>query len=221
MTWRKLIYKIARLMLESEVGTRDWVKEPSLLRCWYCFCGLVLASFFVTLLFRITPLCSWATRSIYATAAFRWIMFSIMMALIICVFIFTYQYFKYVLVERHKFMLQNVLFFYIISVVVFAMEYYFLYLISPSLFLYSNPPVAVVETLRPITLGTYLIKCDFLLFSAFHTVTGTYFKISPNSIWVSLMSYIQSLYTLALVALLVAAYVNRRFRHSKSRDPGS
>ena len=54
-----------------------------------------------------------------------------------------------------------------------------------------------------------LAKLDFLVFSALQTLNSTYGRIRPESALVSILGWLQSLYTLALVALLVASYVSQ------------
>jgi hypothetical protein len=48
------------------------------------------------------------------------------------------------------------------------------------------------------------------LFSAFQSVNGTYFKIRASSAGVSIITYVQSLFTISLISLLIASYVNQK-----------
>lgn len=55
----------------------------------------------------------------------------------------------------------------------------------------------------------------FMLFSAFQSINGSYFRIHSTSSWVSIVMYSQSLYVIFLISLLVSDFVSGKTNDSK------
>jgi len=121
--------------------------------------------------------------------------------------ILSFFYYRHILIKRLRVSLEYIIYFYALSVIMFGIFYLCLYLLEPKFFNIVHPIYVVSQTWqRP----PYYLKCEFVLFSAFTSVNGSYYRIHANSAIVSLMTYIQSIYTIALLSLFIASYVNQK-----------
>jgi len=127
----------------------------------------------------------------------------------------TFNYYKYVIGRDLPVRLTNVLTFYVYGVLFFGLSYEMLYIIRPQVFVYRNPPFQVTATYSKHGLNGYLMALDFVVYSALQSLSGHYYRIEPSSIFASLLNWLQSLYTLSLLSLLVASYVNQRTRGAR------
>lgn len=208
MKRKGLFLSIADLILLSEKGTADWVDVPSLRRLWYTFFAFL--GLLITYVWILNPmLLSLADNSESFTLFSRIAVLCLGILLTSLSLLTSVEYFKYVLSKNVSIKLSNVFVFYIYSVIFFGLIYYQLWLSFPSLFAYIQPPVS--HTALPITniWGLTQMKWEFMAFSALQTVNGSFYKIQPNGLIPSLIGWVQSVYTLCLIALLIASYVNQ------------
>lgn len=207
---RNVWLRVADLFLESEEGSRDWITVPELLRAWYLLCGLTLfAGAFAVSTSVFRPQLA-STES--ATFVFRLAASTIITLLICGETYLSFLYFRFALNRKVAIRLGTILNFYFSITFLFGILYYFLYTIHPDSFLSDHPAAVVLPTLS--TSGDWWphtrMKGDFFLFSAFQTINGSFYKIQPRSTLVSIATYLQTLYTVSLISLFIAAYVNRK-----------
>jgi hypothetical protein len=209
-------------MLESDEGSRDWVSVPALRRAWYLFLGgtiaFILLSIFPLLAFRPVLASTESGSFIYRLAVVT------LLVLVTAGNIsLAFLYFKFALGRKISIRLATIFQFYFYVTVWFGFLYYSLYILNPSFFLYDYPPVLIlprVSATAPDWFAAMRMKGDFLLFSAFQTVNGSFYKIQPRSTVVSIATYGQTLFTISLVSLFIAAYVNRKTADTSTSQNG-
>jgi hypothetical protein len=209
MKTRELLVKIINLILESEDATSDWINVSSLRRCFY---GLVggLFVFFVGLVLipQTYYLNNLLGNSVAANQLYRCFMFLLSIAIIIIIMTTVYFYFRYILSQGQHIHLSNIITFYFVSVVFFGFSYLYFYVLFPNSFIFDSPPIVIQPAkIQPLP---FAFTMQFFLFSAFQSVNGSYYRIHVNSAWASIITYVQSLFTIALIALLIASYVNQK-----------
>ena len=206
-----LFIVIADCLLESDQKTKSWSSEKDLRTSWYWLCGLIVALFVIGIIFKI-PLRGIAGESHEVTLIFRWLFTGLFLGFIVITFYFTYFYAKFALSHRGRLHLRTVFGFYLLTVIGFAGFYYFLYFIDPTLFSYPGSPINPTP-FTDTSLENYIMMLEFILFSAQSSLNTQYHGISANSASISVALYAQSLYTLSLVAVLIAGYVNQTFEY--------
>jgi hypothetical protein len=208
----QFLLRIADLLLESDEGTKDWVSVASLRRSWYVLCGILFA-ILVVLALR-SPLTPILASSAPTTLAYRVAILSLLILLECAVVFLAIRYYKYIISKKAPIRFDNILLFYFFSIIVFAGIYVEIYYIAPSSFTYQNPPVPYHATIDSIIPFWTALKMyfDFVLFSAFQTVNGAFYRIQGKALFISVLTYFQSLSTLGLVSLFIASYVNRKSR---------
>lgn len=207
-----LFIVIADHLLENDKTTKPWAADKSLRVAWYWLCAWVVVFLALTILFRI-PLRGIAGESPEITLIYRWTSLMLCVGVIVIAFHFTFFYAKFVLHQKGRLHLQSVLFFYVLTILGFSKLYYFLYFIQPTLFLYPASPIDPSPLFMDMNSGNYLINFEFMLFSALSSLNTQYHGIRSNSAWVSVALFAQSLYTLCMVAVLIAGYVNQQFEY--------
>jgi len=138
-------------------------------------------------------------------------MFSLSLSLIVITVRNAHSYYRYVLGQGAHIYLVNVMTFYVQIILWFGLTYFYLWAIAPSVFSYDVATVTPTLTMLPAR-----TKFDFILFSAFQSVNGNYYRVHANSIWVSLLAYFQTLFTIALIALFIASYVNQQINNRRA-----
>ena len=207
MTTGDFMKSLANLLLVADEGTKDWVNVPALRRLWYAFCALMLA--LVGMSLGVMLIKEVLNQSEATVLSVRVILLCIFASLIGVLIKLTISYFKFVLGRRAAITLENVGFFYITSVLLFGMLYLELWLLAPTTFSFPSPPVEHSPKLVG-GIGFLRLKIDFILFSALRTVGSTSYAIQTNSVVSALISWLQGIYTLSLIALLIASYVNQK-----------
>ena len=207
---KNLFLIVADHLLESDNLIKEWAEDAKLRRTWYWLCAFMVGFLAVTLIFRI-PLRSFAGESETATLIYRWASFLLILAFIVITIIFTTQYARFVLSRKGVLHLPSIGFFYILSLIGFAKLHYFLYFLAPGFYTLTDPHVEWTPFFTDVAGGNYKLNFEFMLYSALNSMNAQYHRIAPSSAWVSLVTYIQSLYTLCLVAVLIAGYVNQKF----------
>jgi hypothetical protein len=214
MIKRSLLLEIADLLLKSDEATADWAEVKILRRIWYLMCGLTMTLFALMYsgqsIFR-----GYLQNSPEHTNAYRIALLIMYILLEGSVITLTIHYYKYAMGEGVKIKLMNVLYFYSLSIILFGCIYMYIWLISPDLFNYNHP--AVPHSFLPISdyFSLFKLRNDFLIFSGMHSVNGSFYNLSFNSIYPAIIGWIQSVYTLGLLALLIASYVNQKTNVSR------
>jgi len=194
------------MVLSADEGSKDWVNVGPLRRSWYWLLGLAIASAITG--FIGTQFFVFESSEI-AALVLRIFLIASLFGAIAANFTMCWLYYKYVLKHTVELALSNILFFYLVATMTFGACYNQLYRVNPSLFSYNQPSrmTTVLWTVPP--LSYQIQRLHFLLFSALQSVNGGYYKIASHSVIVSFMGYAQGVFTIGLLALLVAAYVNR------------
>jgi len=207
MKIRSFAQKIADLVLTSDEGTEDWIRVGPLRISFYWWLGSIVGYFVLTVIGLQLEI--FATSK-FAAATLRFVLIAILIGGIGGLFTMCRLYYAHVLRRTVGLSLNNVVFFYVAAVVMFGTCYNQLYRVNASLFSYPNPPVTPNVLWVSSPLEYQLQRLDFLLFSALQSVNGGYYRISSHSLIISALGYIQAVFTICLLALLVAAYVNRK-----------
>ncbi len=193
--------------MAADEGSKDWLAVGSLRRAWYCLLGSIFGYFVVTVAAYQVRL--FATSE-FAAAILRLVLVAVLLAGIAALFITCRLYYAYALQKTVRLTFNNIFFFYVSAVLLFATCYIQLYRVDPSLFSYANPPTpSDVRWVAP-PVAYQLQRLDFILFSAIQSVNGGYYRISSHSLIISFLGYVQAVFTICLLALLVAAYVSRK-----------
>jgi hypothetical protein len=204
---RTLAEQIADLFLSADESSKDWINVDPLRRSWYWFSGLVLVAFITSLIG--TQFAVFASSEL-AALILRIVLGVFLFGAIAANFAMCWQYYRYVLRRTVKLSLNNILYFYFASTVTFGACYSQLYRIEPSLFVYNPPPTFRTVLWIAPPLDYQIQRFHFVLYSALQSVNGGYYRITSHSVIVSFMGYAQAVFTICLLALLVAAYVNRK-----------
>ncbi|MBI2471979.1 MAG: hypothetical protein HYV59_12170 [Planctomycetes bacterium] len=205
---KNVLIQIADILLVSEEATADWVSDKKLLHAWYFICMLALAGLITRL---ISPIfLELLRKSSQATFVHRGINLGFGLLLLGALMNMTFCYFNFIITKRIQIKLINIVYFYLISLLFWSYTYKCLYMLSPSSFEYTDPFIIPLQTTVSDWWSNFRTLLDFLLFSAFHSIGGGFYKIRLHSIVSSFVGWSQSLYSLSLVALLIASYVNQR-----------
>jgi hypothetical protein len=201
--------QLAELLLVSDESTKDWLSHGPLLRVWYGFCGVFLG--LCLLAFSRLPLQPLLAASAHATLAYRLFVLAGVVLFEALLFLLAFNYYTMAVSQKVAIRLDNVFWFYFLSVVIFGSIYVCVYHICPGCYIYPSPPLIHSSTSSSFDFWRNLrINCEFVLFSAFESVNGSFYRIQAQSIFVSILIYIESLFTLGLVALFIASYVNHQ-----------
>ena len=206
---RNVLIKIADILLLSDESTANWITDKKLLQAWYLFCGILAVLFIERLFFHFFV--EYGEKSSLLTFLLRAINFGLSLISIGILINMTYCYFDFIVKKRIQISLDNVLVFYILSIVFWSFAYGYLYLLSPSYFAYVDPVVVPTQTAVHLSWWKAMhAQLDFLIFSALHSTGGGFYKLRFNDLVSSIIGWIQSLYSLSLVVLLIASYVNQK-----------
>ena len=212
MKTKEFLLKLADLVLQSEKASADWVKVLPLRRTWY----LLFVTFLCIIIFnvgmRLSPLHSFVADSETLTTVFRLINLIFLGAIAFISIVLSAQYYRYVLSKAVPINFDNVTFFYVLHVVVFGMIYFFYYTIAQSAFQYSSPPIQIEPTMMVDSGALFLMRMQFVVFSACQSLNVDYFKIVPKSSITSILGLVQSIFTLVLIALVVSSYVAQKLK---------
>jgi hypothetical protein len=213
MKGSNLFIQILNLILKSDKDSAEWVKVTSLRRCFYLY---IIFHFLALIDYFIVPgmVGLYLETSVIATRIYRFSMFFIFLGWIILTMTFAYYYYRYVLSKGAPIILEYILYFYFYSVFCFGASYFYIYLLFPNLFIFDSLPSAISPTFTRSIPG--LIPLNFFLFSAFQSVHGSYYRIHVNSALISIMTYIQSVFTIALIALFISSYVNQKTNKTRT-----
>lgn len=203
--------KFAKLFLEDDDSAHSWIDDPPLFSMWHLLVISLLVFFLLNVL--TTSFFDYFRNSTDFALAYRVTKVVFSCYVLTIIFIFAFRYYQHTVINKRIIYLTNILFFYIAGFLCFFLLYNSLYYLSPDLFRVDNSIPSVLPTLRASGVDSYKTNVHFILFSAFQSVNGNYFRIFPNSIIVSILTYFQSLYTISLVALFISAYVNQQTKH--------
>ena len=211
MKRKEFINRLMDLTLESDNATVDWKNDKHLRRNFIsligtAFLSLVIFNIISAFNLKFTP---------DSTLLYRLIMILSMSILIILFFSLSYSYYQFVLINKNKIYILNIIYFYTVNVLLFGHLYLCLYSLDKSLFIYPNAPFTPTEILSSATKGIVKAKIEFMIFSAFHGVNGSYNRIGSNSIIISIISWIQSVYVLSLLTLCISSFINQNVTNIK------
>lgn len=213
MKTKDLFCEIIDLLLTSDESFADWVKVPRLRNSCILIAVLSLIAFFIS--FILFPL--FVNANANAVFIFRSCQLFVWLLLVTAFFILNFNYFQYILTKHYPIRLDNVIFFYFIHIIIFGYIYSSIYFLFPDFYIYKDPPVKPSQELL-ISFKVTLGRLNFLLFSALQSVNATFYRISLNSIIPSILSWVQSLYSFAIIALLIASYVNQKVHPITEKD---
>jgi hypothetical protein len=210
MKWKQLLVEWISLVLRSEEGSKDWVNDK---RLFDAACALFFATLFYWLfsfVFGYTPLIESIVtdegRSYYMRIALA-IMYTV---LLLFVLNFNAAYFFYTLGKGNRVHLVAIAGFYMMSLLLFTSIYFELYMIEPRLYAVNSGLISPVLIMDGYRAKTWWIRFLFGLYSAMRTVGSPISDIQGNSILISVVNYVQTLYNFILVSLFVAGYVSQR-----------
>lgn len=209
MKTRILFIKLTELFLLSDEGTKHWADVLVLRRLTFWIVGLALLNFSFFMVIIITPVLSILESSATWTLVYRCWASVFSFFLVAVLLVFTYKYVRYTLTEGGLITLHDIGTFYFMEVFFFFMLYASISNLFPDMLAISQPTITISSTLIRPSVEYYRQRLDLLLFSAFQSVNGSYYRVRPNSIVLSIFAYIQSLYTLVMIAIVVSSYVNR------------
>lgn len=204
-----LLAAIADLFLISDDASAHWIEVPALRRLWRMFFGvaiLVPVHSFIGVVFARDTLQSSESATFY----YRVIGLGLITILQFIHIFTTAEYFRFILDRKKNIIFANVLYFYAMSLTLFGFIYRNVWLTWPNMFIYINPPIHYSPFLTYDSIGNWRTMIEFMVLSALQTVNGSFYKIQFNGIIPSVIAWIQGVYTLCLITLLIASYVNQK-----------
>lgn len=215
---KSLIIRIADVWLEDDKHLLSWRSDPNLLKMWYLLFTTIILSFSVLVIVMITPIATYMRSSKEATLVFRFMLLAFSLCIIAITVGFSSRYYVYTIVKAHAVDIVNIGFFYILACCGFFMAYFYIYLLWPGSFIVKQPTIIVSPLAQEINLESAKLRLDFFLFSALQSVNGSYFRVQINSTLISVLAYIQSLYTMSLVVLFISAFVNQKTNQALTKN---
>lgn len=158
----------------------------------------------------VTPLSELLSRTNNGVFLYRVFMLILNLVGTILLFSVTFNYFKYTIDKGNSIKFQVVLFFYLFSVILFGYLYYFSFFSSPHLFQYDTAYIVWYPVMGSRSSDAWSTKSYFFLYSAFESIGGKFVYLQANSVLISIINYIQTLYGFSLVSLLIAGYINQK-----------
>jgi len=206
------MFKLADLFLQTDKSSKDWMNVPILRRMWRYLFFIVLFIIAFYFVFMVSPLLRFLENSETLTTVFRFTSLALLTATAFISIVLTIQYFRYVLSQSVRINLNNAAFFYLLHVVLFGMFYCIYYTIDQSAFQYPSPPMQIESTVVHNPVQFWLMKMQFIVFSACQSLHVDYFKIVSKSSIVCILGLVQSMYTISLITLVVSSYVAQRLK---------
>jgi hypothetical protein len=209
MSFMRFIDNLADLVAFSDAESRDWLSDPPLRTAWRTFFLSMCLVAFINGGVTLTPLAELFNQQPSWVQAFRAVMAACMAVLIGLLVILTAAYFRFSLSGGRGVRLSNVVTFYVTEVCFFGMLYWFIYLMEPTWF-QTDSNVKWIAEIGERGTSSWSTKASFLLYSLFKS-TGTSFRaVDGVGLVPALVGYAQTLYSFALVSLLVAGYINQK-----------
>jgi hypothetical protein len=204
---KTFIIKIADLFIEDDESSDSWKKDARLLSIWYILFWSGITLFFINLVIATSPLNSIFEDSLFLFSTSLFFMLYYSFYLFVVAIIFVHRYYQHTIGNKRNIYLINIVFFYFLGVVCFFYIYYYLHCLYPTLFIADQLPP---HTRRIIGLGFTKARISFILFSASQGINNGYLDIRSNSLIISIITYIQSLYTLSLIILFISGFINQK-----------
>lgn len=199
--------EMADLFLESDKIHVDWIKEPELKTAFYFLFGSIISPIILKLglMAFAKPLEASETFSFY----YRTTQLITLTLFLLALFVLTIKYYNFMVKGKYKVYFSNIILFYILSVAIFAFCYLTLYKMDSD---YFSHEANTYNYGKVIKYSDFNIKtsAQFVLYSLFQSVNTGMKQLTSNSILVSVYNYLQNIYTIGLLSLLVATFVNRR-----------
>jgi hypothetical protein len=200
---------LADLLAFSDVDSKDWLSDPTLQASWRLFVLSVISVFAFNSVVVLTPLAEVLGQYPAGMYAFRVSMAVCAAALIGFLAILTTSYFRFSLSAGRGVRISNVVYFYLLEVVLFGMLYYFIFLTEPNWF-QTDQSIKWTTQLGDRSTTSWITKLSFILFSLFKSTGSSFRSIESLGLVPALVNYAQTLYSFALVSLLVAGYINQK-----------
>jgi hypothetical protein len=205
MKTKRLILKIIDLILILEKDSSDWPKIAILRRSAYIFSITAILTCLIRIFAPSVPIGDLSEL----TFGLRWINLLCLIVLSASFLVMAYSYFRHILNKNYPVSLQLILSFYVFSVIIWGIIYSDIYFLYPNFYQYHNPPLEY-SPVAIRSLEVAIVRLHFILFSAFQSLNANFYRIHTNSIFPSIFSWVQSLFTLSLVALVISSYVNQK-----------
>ncbi len=212
-----IIIKIADIFLETEESSFDWKKDKSIMISWYILFFLVL----IVILYKglINLLMPQLSNSIKLTYIFRIGNLSLATFMIFALGHLTFRFYRFIIYANNRIYFINIIYFYIMSILLFSYAYNLLNQINSEFFISTIDLPVHSETYVNHGLMRFLTGLKFMLYSALQSVTGNFNGINSNSVIVSIYNYLQNIYTISLLSLLISTFVSRNSnKHSDKHN---
>ena len=216
MKIKELVLEIADIFIATDEYTSDWINIPILRNSWYALFISILLMFIVFIFGQALPI----DTSRDAVFFYRALILFFLAISSACLLFLSFNYLRYVVKNNYQVSVRAVLDFYIFQIFFWALMYRNIYLLLPDAFYYNNPPIENTEFIIR-GMPSIIISFHFLIYSAFQSLNGYFYRITCNSILPSILGWIQSLFTLSLLALLIASYVNQKSYPRKTKENGN
>ena len=202
--------QVSDLIIKTDEDSKDWIKSRRLRSTWYIFILWALLGVTISFIIGISPLAETLSKTNSGVQIVRGLMFAHALVLLIIWFSLTFYYFKFTIEQGHPIKFDSISTFYLGMVGFFGVLYVYTFYMNPNLFQYNSSHIYWSSTLASRTYESWSTKIHFILYSAFESIGSKSTYVESNSVLVSLLNYIQTLYCFSLVSLLIAGYVNQK-----------
>jgi hypothetical protein len=206
----ELSKRIADLLLVSD-GDVEWTKAPRVRQGWHFLILLTVATFVGKyILQQIEP-----PPTLIISGYLAVIMILSLSALAYLM----YQYYFCLLLPGKDLRLKGIVFFMVTAAILFSILYRELFFLNGNLFSYPAPILTSRAHMNGLAgwLSLHLTLLDFLIYSACTMLFLSYPRIASNSMLVSALNVIQVLFTVVMLSLLVATFVNKTSASKENR----
>ena len=210
MQIKQFLAQFADLLVKSDEASRNWTSWGPLRLAWRRFVALLILVALTSVLVASTPLSIVLGNLSNGVYSYRVATAVAMALLIFQLGLLTVRYFQFTLLGKREVKLLNVLFFYIAQVFAFGILSFFIFLAEPTYFRVDPQAVTWWDSIGDKTAAAWKTKIYFVLYALFKSAGGSFDYIESRSLLTAFVNLVQSIYTFALVALLVAGYVNQR-----------
>jgi hypothetical protein len=206
----EFFHDVSDLFLKFIKSTNEWKESPSLITAWKRLLFLVLFTVVANIIVAHTPIIFYINEISNGPYNYKVAMAFIFLISLILHAALTIEYFKYALNNNRSINFGNIIFFYILSIILFGTLSFYIFQAEPSFYQYSSEHILWNDKLGNRAPSMFLTKMYFILYSLFKSIGGNFIYIESKSLLTSMLIFIQSLYSFALVSLFVAGYINQR-----------
>ena len=203
--------EISELFLKNFLD--DWLNEPSLRSLWHSFFVYMISVLVISIIVNFLPIYDILSNINNGFFAYRVLWSCFFTIGIFLLLVVTFNYYKFTIEKGNPVNFVSVLFFYIVTTMLFGLLYYEVFYASSTLFNYDSSRLTWIPEISR-SAANWANKFYFFLYSALVSVGGNFVYVQSNSVIVSIMNYVQTLYSFSLVSLLIAAYINQKTNKS-------